>query len=374
MSSQIIFSSFEAGSLKLDNRIVMAPMTRCFSPNGVPGPDVAAYYRRRAEGGVGLIVTEGTWINHSAASNEKNVPRFYGEDALEGWRRVVREVHAAGGKIVPQLWHTGLTYRPDSTNVYEKIEEDLSYKVSPSGYVMPGQKVGEGMTDDEILALIDAYAEGAETAEALGFDGVEIHGAHGYMVDQFLWAETNKRTDRWGGSLENRTRFACEILRACRARVSDTFPIILRFSQWKLQEYSAKLAATPEELERILIPLSEAGVDIFHASTRRFWQPEFEGSDLNLAGWIKKITGKPTITVGSIGLDKDLTETATANPDDLNAAVGVDGVCDGLERGEYDLIAVGRALIADPDWPHKIRRGSINDIAPYGVAALATLT
>src|SRR5208283_1155497 len=109
---EILFRPLDYKGLHLSNRIVMAPMTRCFSPGGVPGADVAAYYRRRAESGVGLIVTEGTWIPHHAASNEENAPRFYGDDALAGWRHVVAEVHAAGGKIMPQLWHTGLTRRP----------------------------------------------------------------------------------------------------------------------------------------------------------------------------------------------------------------------------------------------------------------------
>src|SRR5690606_32216941 len=103
--------------------------------------------------GVGLIITEGTWINHPAASNDDNAPRFHGDDALAGWRRVVDEVHAAGGLIMPQLWHTGLTRRPVAEHIYDAIEEDLSAKVSPSGYVLPGEKVGDGMTEREIAAL-----------------------------------------------------------------------------------------------------------------------------------------------------------------------------------------------------------------------------
>src|SRR5262249_11110799 len=163
---------FRCGSLTVANRVVMAPMTRVHSPGGIPGPDVAAYYKRRAEGGAGLIITEGTWIPHHAASNEENAPRFYGDDAMAGWRKGVAEVHAAGGKIMPQLWHTGLTRRPKAENIYKDIVEDLTKKVSPSGYVMPDEKVGEGMTTAEIETLIEAYAAGAETAEKAGFDGV----------------------------------------------------------------------------------------------------------------------------------------------------------------------------------------------------------
>ena len=367
-----LFERFEDGSLSLRNRIAMAPMTRTFSPGGVPTPDVAAYYRRRAEGGVGLIITEGTWIPHPAASNEEDAPRFYGEDALAGWANVVREVHEAGGQIVPQLWHTGLTRRPKAPNVYDDVEEDFSGRVSPSGYVAVGEKLSEGMSTAEIDAVIEAYASGARTAKKLGFDGVEIHGGHGYMVDQFLWHETNRRADRWGGEIGGRVNFAVELARACRAEVGKNFRIILRFSQWKLQDYQAKLAHTAQELEKFLLPIADAGIDIFHASQRRFWEPEFQGSDLNLAGWAKKITGKPTITVGSVGLNKDLLETSP-DPDVVAGVGNLDRLFEMLARGDFDLVAVGRALIADPDWANKVQRGDLAGLHSFDVGLLSNL-
>ena len=235
---------------------------------------------------------------------------------------------------------------------------------------MPGEKVGDGMTVGEIEEVIEAYAEGAETAERLGFDGIEIHGAHGYLIDQFFWHETNRRTDRYGGDLRARATFAVEMIHACRARVSADFPIVLRFSQWKLQDYDAKLARTPQELETLLTPLAEAGVDVFHASQRRYWVPEFEGSSLNLAGWAKKVTGKPSITVGSVGLANDMSEFMrgeTAQATNIDAAIRM------VERGEVDLVAVGRALLSDPAWPRKIRNGDLSAIAPFNTGVLATL-
>jgi len=370
-----LFAPFSCGSLHLANRIVMAPMTRCFSPGGVPGPDVAAYYRRRAEGGTGLIVTEGTWIPHPAAANEENAPRFYGEDALAGWRHVVEEVHAAGGKILPQLWHTGLTRRPVVENLYEAVAEDFSAKVSPSGYVAAGEKVVEPISDRQVEEIIEAYVKGAETAKALGFDGIEIHGAHGYMVDQFFWHETNKRTDRWGGAtLAERGRFGVELIKAIRAAVGPNFPVVLRFSQWKLQAYTAKLAETPQELATLLEPLSDAGVDIFHASQRRFWLPEFAGSDLNLAGWAKKITGKPSITVGSVGIEQEMLETMfSATP--VRSTLGhFDSLLKMLNRGDFDLVAVGRALLVDPAFADKLQREAITELQPYSAASLASLS
>lgn len=362
-----LFEPFNCKRLTVSNRLVMAPMTRAHSPGGVPGEDVAAYYRRKAESGVGLIITEGTWIPHPAAANDANVPRFYGDDALAGWQRVVKEVHAAGGRIMPQIWHVGLCRSlraPGDTSV-----EDLSGKVSPSGYVMPNEKVSEGMTAAEIEAVIDAYATAAETAEKLGFDGAEIHGAHGYLVDQFFWHETNRRNDRWGGKdLAARAAFGVDVVRACRSRISKDFPLALRFSQVKTQDLGARMAETPQQLEQLLLPLAEAGVDIFHASQRRFWEPAFDDSDLNLAGWAKRITGKATITVGSVGLAKDMGDSMLGGE---THAARVDKVIEMLVRGDFDLVAVGRALLADSNWVNKIRRNDVPALTPFTPMVLA---
>lgn len=361
-----LFKPFEGGGLKLANRVVMAPMTRSFSPDGVPGPDVAGYYRRRAENGVGLIITEGTVINHPAAPADRNVPHFYGEEALAGWERVVREVHEAGGKIAPQIWHTG------TARQRETFPESNVDPIGPSGLSLTGESVSEPLTKQEINELVQAYAQSAADAKRLGFDAVEIHGAHGYLIDQFFWEVTNKRTDEYGGDLVGRTRFAVEVIEAVRAAVGPEFPIIFRFSQWKPVNYSAKLATTPEELERFLAPLSAAGVDIFHASTRRFWEPEFAGSELNLAGWTRKLTGKPTITVGSVGLNSEFTSLFESGQGGETA--GIEQLIERLERGEFDLVAVGRALLTDPAWAAKIRDGRMEELQPFTKESLATLS
>ncbi|MEK5031834.1 NADH:flavin oxidoreductase [Paenibacillus sp. FSL R7-0302] len=363
MNAATLFEPFEYGGLSLSNRVVMAPMTRVYSPGGVPGPEVAAYYRRRAEGGVGLIITEGTAIDHPAAVSHQDIPNFHGEAALEGWAQVVREVHAAGGKIMPQLWHVGMA---------RKIGEEpnaSALPIGPSGLNLAGEQVTEPMTKSEIQAIVSAFAKAAKAAKAIGFDGIELHGAHGYLIDQFFWEKTNRRTDEYGGDLEARTTFAVEVVDACRRAVGPDFPIVLRFSQWKAGAYDAKLAESPEDLARFLTPLSNAGVDIFHCSTRRFWEPEFAGSELNLAGWTKKITGKPAITVGSVGLDSAFTSAVTEKDQDDN----IDRLLERLEKGEFDLVAVGRALISDPAWPAKVQAGKINEIIPFTSESTKTL-
>jgi len=363
-----LFEPFEYKTLKLRNRVAMAPMTRNFSPGNVPGEDVAGYYRRRAEGGVGLLITEGTFINHPAANGYEKVPAFYGEEALAGWKRVVDQVHAAGGAIIPQLWHVGGVRK-------EGMEPDPSVPgYSPCGYLFRGKPRGHAMTKQDIKDVVRAFAEAASDAKAVGFDGIELHGAHGYLIDQFFWEGTNQRDDEYGGSLENRLRFAIEIVEAVRDAVGPDFAVVLRYSQWKMTDYDAKLAHTPQELERFLLPLVKAGVDVFHASTRRFWVPEFEGSNLNLAGWTRKITGLPTISVGSVGLTEEFVGGTFVNKLEQIEQAGLDDLIERMQAREFDMVAVGRALLQDPNWLAKLRDGRTDEIEPFSRSSLDVLT
>jgi len=361
-----LFRPFRLKSLTLKNRIVMAPMTRSFSPNGVPGANVADYYARRAQGEVGLIVSEGTVVNRPASSNDPNIPHIYGQKPLAGWKAVIDKVHAAGGAMAPQLWHMGVV-APHASGWLPPTPFE-----GPSGLVAPGKVGGVAMTALDIAKTIGSFAQAAASAMVLGFNAVEIHGAHGYLIDQFFWHPTNQRTDGYGGNtLAERSRFAVELIRAVRKAVGPDFPICLRLSQWKLQDYAARLANTPQEMEAWLVPLAEAGVDIFHCSQRRFWDPEFDGSDLNFAGWAKKLTGKATITVGSIGLSGDFIaafQGETATPQSL------DELLRRFDRGDFDLVAVGRALLADAAWARKIHEGRTSELRSFSKEALATLS
>lgn len=366
MTASALFQPFTLGNLTLPTRVVMAPMTRSFSPGGVPNSKVIEYYRRRAAGGVGLIITEGTTVGHKASNGYPHVPRFYGEDALAGWQKVVEAVHAEGGKIVPQLWHVGSVRRIGT-------EPDASVPgYGPSEKVKDGNVIVHGMTKEDIQEVIAAFAQAAKDAKRIGMDGVELHGAHGYLIDQFFWEGSNKRTDEYGGDLAGRSRFAIELIKAVREAVGPDFPIILRWSQWKQQDYTARLVQTPEALEAFLKPLSDAGVDIFHCSTRRFWEPEFEGSDLNLAGWTRKLTGKPVITVGSVGLDEEFMQFMV-NTDKVAQPASLEKLLERLNKQEFDLVAVGRALLVDPDWAVKVRDGREQDILPFSREALTKL-
>ena len=180
---------FASPKLTLPNRIVMAPMTRNMAPGGVPEEANANYYRRRAEGGVGLILSEGTVVDRPASRNEPHIPFFHGEAPLGGWQGVIDAVHAAGGKMGPQIWHTGGVQSNDSDFRPGLFD-------TPSGLNAPGQTVGEPMSEEAIADTIAAFARAAADAKRLGFDTVEIHGAHGYLIDQFFWPDTNLRDDR----------------------------------------------------------------------------------------------------------------------------------------------------------------------------------
>ncbi|MBC2710044.1 MAG: NADH:flavin oxidoreductase [Desulfosarcina sp.] len=372
MTYDALLNPFQVKGLTLPNRVVMAPMTRSFSPGNVPGADVAAYYARRAQHRVGLIITEGTVVAPKNGHAYPNVPDFAGKAALDGWRQVVDRVHAAGGKIFPQLWHCGSVRQPGMP------PDPDQPGMGPAAILHPSMKSGTPptvMTEADIADVVDAFAVAALNARDIGFDGVEIHGAHGYLIDQFFWDATNRRTDGYGGAHSwERTRFAVEIVRQMRQLVGDEFPICLRFSQWKMGDFEARLAHTPKELERFLAPLADAGVDLFHCSTRRFWEAEFEVDSLNLAGWTRKLTGKPTITVGSVGLDTDFLAALIKGDPGHSSDAHLSTLLESLEREDYDLVAVGRALLADPAWVTKVVDGRIDQVIPFTKESLNTLS
>jgi 2,4-dienoyl-CoA reductase-like NADH-dependent reductase (Old Yellow Enzyme family) len=350
---QSLFSSFVLKSLNLKNRVVMPAMTRKMSPEGLPPQAVADYYSRRAMD-TGLILSEGTVIERPASKNYRDIPNFYGE-ALNGWKRVVSVVHEHKGSMGPQLWHVGIV-KPD-----------------PSGWLPSAPFEGpETMSTEDIQATICAFAEAALNAKHLGFDCLEIHGAHGYLIDQFFWDRTNQRKDEYGGkTLKDRTRFAVDVIKAVRKKVGPDLAIILRLSQWKIQDYETKLASTPKEMESWLLPLAEAGIDIFHCSQRKYWEPEFKGSDLNFAGWAKKLTGKPTITVGSVGLSGEFLEALYQGQG--SNQTGFTELLRRLDRGDFDLVAVGRAILQDPQWARKVKDGRFDELKDFKQESLSVL-
>jgi 2,4-dienoyl-CoA reductase-like NADH-dependent reductase (Old Yellow Enzyme family) len=367
-STSLMFSPYQLKNLRLPNRVVMAPMTRSFSPGGIPTAEMAAYYRRRAAAGVGLIITEATGINRPASVNEPDVPVFHGDAALAGWKNVVDEVHAAGGKIMPQLWHVGT-----KRSIFHADWQAGARFEGPSGLSITGERISSPMSDADIADTIDAFADAAVDAERLGFDGIELHGGHSYLINQFFFGHLNLRQDRWGGeSLLARSRFAIEVLKAIRQRVSTDFPVLFRFSQWKAQAFDSRIAETPAILADWLNALVNAGVDAFDCSQRHYWDGAFPEVDktLNMAGWVKKLTGVTSIAVGAAGLSGDVFSSLAGK---CFATAPLDPLLERLENGEFDLMMVGRPLLQDPQWLEKIRSGQLDQLAGFNTEALKTL-
>jgi 2,4-dienoyl-CoA reductase-like NADH-dependent reductase (Old Yellow Enzyme family) len=362
-----LFSPVSVAGIKLRNRLVMAPMTRQFSPNGVPGDDVAAYYGRRASS-LGLLITEGTYVDEGSGGSDR-VPRFFGEQSLAGWRKVADAVHAEGGAIFPQLWHIGAARKPGSGPYPD------APVISPSGVNAAGALAGEPATARQLEATAASYARAAAAASDAGFDGVELHGAHGYLLDQFHWPRTNRRTDAYGGDIRGRVRFSYEVTAAVREAVGPDFPVAFRFSQWKGGHYDARIAEDPGELAAFLAPLTDAGVSMFHVSTRRYWLPAFDGHRRTLAGWTRHLTGLPVIAVGSVGVAAPFLGVSDdgKSPAGHQRSLTLAPVVDLLSRGEFDLVALGRAVLADPYWGAKVADGRLGEIRPYDKSADARL-
>jgi 2,4-dienoyl-CoA reductase-like NADH-dependent reductase (Old Yellow Enzyme family) len=356
-----LFTPFTLNWLTLPNRWVMPAMQRGMCSQGKPSAELAAYYRRRAEGGVGLLIGESAAVDHPSATVQPTSAHINAA-TRDGWARCVDEVGEAGGAMLLQLWHEG-ALRTDGQ------------ALSPSGLAHPGRTSGRAATLAELAEIREGFVRSALIAQEVGAAGTEVHAAHGYFLDQFLWHGTNVRDDGYGGAdIAQRARFPAEIVAAIRAACGPDFVITLRFSQWKEADYGARVAATPKELATLATMMREAGVDALHCSNRRFWLGEWDGDSRNLAGWTKAVSGLPTITVGSVGLDTDVMTVFMEGVDPgARVAEAIDDLEARLLAGEFDLVAVGRALIGDPDFVRKIEQRDYAAIRTFARADLGRL-
>ena len=359
----------------------MSPMGQGHATGGVPDPGYPAYYRRRAEGEVGLVMSGATAIPHPSAHMDLNEPHFYGDEPLSVWKRSVDAVHEAGGAHYPPA----LAFRSSRAGLCAadlgsaRAIRRLVSRPATRWIGEPKRRNTRRADDPGRYRRRDpGLRRGGGTAQRLGFDGIEVHAAHGFLIDQFFWEKTNLRTDRYGGSLRDRTRFAVEILDEVRRRVGPDFPIFMRISQFKMMDYTAELADTPAALADFLEPLAGAGVDVFDCSIRRFQQPAFDGSHLNLAGWAKKLSGKAAMCCGGIGLGAGSLDflgdanaykaTATSSLSELEALCGM------LDRSEFDLVSLARAILGDAAWPAKVRQGREHELKPFTADLMLTLS
>lgn len=348
-----LFDPVRAGDLQFTNRIVMAPLTRNRSPNAIPPTIAATYYAQRAS--AGLLITEATAISHQA-QGYSDVPGLYGTEQLDSWKTVTHAVHAAGGKIVVQLWHVGRVSHTD-------LQPDNGAPVAPSAITAKTKTVlikdgvpafvdtsaPRALRADELPGIVHTYQVAARNAvETAGFDGVEIHGANGYLLDQFLKTGANQRTDDYGGSVENRARLLLEVTRAVTSAIGGGKTGI-RLSP--VTPANDVVDADPQPLfdyvVRELATLNLAYIHIIEGATggpRALPDRPFDYAALKAA--YRDAGGKGAWMVNN-GLDQSLAEKEVA--------------------AGADLVAFGRPYIANPDLVERLRIG-----APFSEGNKAT--
>jgi 2,4-dienoyl-CoA reductase-like NADH-dependent reductase (Old Yellow Enzyme family) len=342
-----LFTSIALRGVQIRNRIVMPSMTtRLADPEGFVTPELIRYYLARAQGETGLITVEMAAPEPAGRHRAGEVGLCH-DRFLPGLQELTTRLKETGARTSIQIGHAGGHTRQDVTGYQPVAPSALPHEVLE---VDTRTVVPEALSRERIQDVVQAFAETAERAKRAGFDMVELHGAHGYLIAQFLSPLDNQRADEYGGSLQNRARFALEVVRACRERVGD-FPIIFRLSA---DEY-APGGLSLDEATQVCRWLEEAGVDAIHVTAACYRsQPSAaimippmaypEGIFLHLARAVKAVVGVPVITVGRLH-DPELAARVVA-------------------EGQADMVALGRQLIADPEWPRKAREGRAGEIRP----------
>lgn len=338
-----LFRSGRIGKLETKNRILQAPMgTFSYDADGVPSEQTLDYFAERARGGVGLIICHGVRV--SPESRVRGLPNLFEDRSIPVMARIAEAIHRAGSKCALQMNHSGkaMTY----TNAGGGRPSE-SFAIGPSAmrYVKTGVMIRE-MSREEIHRLIDLFSDTARRVMQAGFDMVELHAAHGYLMSSFLSPLTNRRTDEYGGNPQNRARFVCEILGRIRDKTGPDFPVSVRFNGSDLLPGGTSIEDTLIHAQMF----EKAGANLLHVSAGTHENTEVQFLSYlwpdayltDLAAQVKKVVHIPVCTVGKLG------EPAVANQV--------------LEQGKADFIALGRPLLADPYWPKKVEEGRIDDI------------
>jgi 2,4-dienoyl-CoA reductase-like NADH-dependent reductase (Old Yellow Enzyme family) len=337
-----LFTPWQLNGLDLSNRLAVAPMTRISATSeGMPTGMMARYYQRFARGGFGLVITEGIFTDQAYSQGYAGQPGLSDLKQADGWRLVVDAVHAAGGRIFAQLMHAGALTQANRF----RNETVGPSPVLPKGLQMTFYR-GEGpyrlpraMSDADIIEAIDGIARAAAFAtKVAGFDGVEIHGANGYLLDQFLTHYTNRRSDAWGGSIDRRIRFSVEVARAVRQAVGDAVPVGIRISQGKVNDFMYKWPEAEAGAAAVFGALANSRLDYIHITEFEAWRPAFYDDGPSLVTLARKHAPELTIIAnGSLH-------------DPMHARQAL--------RDGADLVALGRGALANPAWPHRVMDGS----------------
>ena len=335
-----LFSTFNIGTMEVKNRIVMGPMgTNLSNPDGSIAREEIAYYEARARGGAGMIITEMV-VFDERGKYQPRIPMISSDSHIQGWKSLAEAVHAHGTKIVMQLGHAGRETVPDFINGLQPV--------APSAVPPPTGIIPKELTVEEIQDLVNEYAQAAGRGVEAGVDAIQIHGAHCYLMANFMSPITNKRCDEYGGGIEGRLRFAPEVVRAIRNRVGAEVPLLFRISAEEMTPGGRSLEET-KVMCRLLV---DAGIDAIEVSRGSLaalrWVVPTMGNPLALnvqyASEIKDVVDVPILTVGRI-----------------NEPIVAEHI---LETKKADLVVMARALLVDPEWPNKVSLGKYDDIVP----------
>jgi 2,4-dienoyl-CoA reductase-like NADH-dependent reductase (Old Yellow Enzyme family) len=345
----ILYTQAGIGKVTLKNRIAVAPMTRTSATDdGLATDDMARYYARFARGGYSLVITEGAYPDLRSSQGYLNQPGIASDAQANAWRKVIDAVHAEGGKIFIQLMHAGALSQGNhwstetaGPSAVQPVGTQLSFYRGEGAYPIPKE-----MTLDDITQLKKDFAAAAGRAKAAGFDGVEIHGANGYVLDQFLTSYTNQRTDVYGGSTQNRTRLLVEISEAVRQEVGAEYTVGIRISQGKVNDYEHKWADGEKDAKIIFESLAKAGLDFIHITEFDATNPAF-GDGETLVALARRYGKLPVIANGQLG------------EHDKAAAL--------VDSGDAAIVTLGKTALANPDWPTRIAKAAPVAEFDYGI-------
>ena len=359
-----LFTVTDIAGVTLPNRWVVAPMTRVSATeDGAATATMARYYERFARGGFGLVITEGLYTDRAFSQGYIHQPGITDDTQVRAWQPVLEAVHRHGARIFAQIMHAGAISQGnrfrDTTlgpSAVEPKGHQMEFYYGKGTYPVPA-----AMTEEQIADAIEGFAASAARAVAAGFDGIEIHGANGYLIDQFLTGYANRRDDRWGGGTRQRTTFMRTVYEAVRARVGIDVPVGVRISQGKVNDFTHKWAGREQDAEAIFGTLVEAGASYIHVTEHKAWEPAFEGGRDSLVALARRYAPRVALI---------------ANGGVQDAALAQEVLATGA-----DLVALGKAALANPDFPNRIRAvqevsafdptmlGPIADIKPSELAA-----
>jgi len=344
------------GAIDLKNRLAVAPMTRVSaSRDGTPTDEMSQYYRDFARGGFGVVITEGTYTDTTHSQGYLNQPGLATDAHVEGWRQIVDGVHGEGVPIIAQLMHAGALSQGNSHGVGT---------IAPSPVVPRGEMLeeygGSGrwptpreMNHDDIDSVITGFVDAAVRANAAGFDGVEVHGANGYLLDQFLTDYTNARDDEFGGPVANRVRVTARIVAGIRARLGANFLLGVRVSQTKVNDFTHRWPGGAADAEVVFAALAQAGAAYLHIASegRDFIDTARLSDGRTITALARDVSGLPVMANGGM---HDLDQTSAV-----------------LDGGHADLVSIGRGALANPDLPARLMAGL--DLEPFDHAMLSPM-